>query len=335
MRKTIVVAAGLLVAVLLGADANAAVRSYWDQSAGKWMKYDTEAHRLVPKAYTDYTPIKRQVIDYNGPFHKDTIVIDTSERRLYYVLGDSKALKYGVGVGREGFQWSGSDRVSRKAEWPDWTPPPEMVAREKQHGRILPDHMAGGPDNPLGARALYIGGTLYRIHGSNEPWTIGHAVSSGCIRLTNDDVTDLYNQVKVGTRVVVLTGKESKAQLYALANPPPPPKEEPPPVVASEPIPADTVADAPRTKDDEVVVLAPAGATADAPAMDTTGSIAGDARVKDDDVVVMAPAVESPAGDGVAPSEARIKDDTIAAPPAAAKGDVTVIVNEKPAVAAN
>jgi len=321
MRKTILLATGLAVAALAGTPASADVRAYWDQASGKWLKYDTDSRRVLPK---NFSPIRRQTIDYSGPFHANTIIINTAERRLYYVLGGGKALKYGVGVGREGFQWSGADRISRKAEWPDWTPPQEMVQREKARGRILPDHMPGGPKNPLGARALYIGGTMYRIHGSNEPWTIGHAVSSGCIRLTNDDIIDLYNQVKVGTRVVVLTGKESKAQLYALANPPPPPpKEEPPPAVAEN--------EDPMTKDDQVVVLAPAVAAQGT--VETTGSVAGDVRVKDDDVLVTAPPAE-PLAEEPDPTAARVKDDNVVAPPAKA-GDVTVIVTEKPAVAAN
>ena len=129
-----------------------------------------------------------------------TIVVSTTARRLYFVNGDGTALEYGVGVGRNGFAWSGTKTVTRKAEWPGWTPPPQMLRRRPD----LPRHMPGGIDNPLGARALYLGSSLYRIHGSNEPDTIGAAVSSGCIRMTNDDVVDLYNRVKVGTKVVVL-----------------------------------------------------------------------------------------------------------------------------------
>lgn len=316
MRKTIFLATGLAVAAIAANPASAEVRAYWDQASGKWLKYDTDLRRVLPKSYS---PIVRTTINYDGPFHPNTIVINTAERRLYYVLPGGKALKYGVGVGREGFQWSGADRISRKAEWPDWTPPPEMIKREKARGRILPEHMPGGPKNPLGARALYIGGTLYRIHGSNEPWTIGHAVSSGCIRLTNDDITDLYDKVKVGTRVVVLTGKELKAQLYALANPPPPPpKEEEAPVVAED--------EEQLTKDDQVVVLAPTDG-----AVETTGSVTDGVRVKDDDVLVSAPAME-PVADEPDPAAARVKDDDVVAP---AQGDVTVIVDDEPAVAAN
>ena len=138
-------------------------------------------------------------VDYNGPHRPGTVVIDTSARFLYLVGSDGTARRYGVGVGRQGFQWNGVERISRKREWPGWTPPAAMRKREPD----LPKFMPGGPDNPLGARALYLGGTLYRIHGSNAPWTIGHAVSSGCIRMRNEDVKDLYTRVDVGTKVVV------------------------------------------------------------------------------------------------------------------------------------
>ena len=146
------------------------------------------------------TPIPREVVEFNGRYSPGTIVISTDERRLFYVLGNGRAIAYGVGVGRPGFAWSGTKTVSMKREWPDWRPPAEMLKRRPD----LPRYMAGGPDNPLGARAMYLGTSLYRIHGSNEPETIGQAVSSGCIRMTNEDVVDLYNRVKVGTRVVVL-----------------------------------------------------------------------------------------------------------------------------------
>ena len=129
-----------------------------------------------------------------------TVVISTSERRLYYVLGSGEAIRYGVGVGREGFTWSGTKTVTMKRQWPDWTPPTQMLKRRPD----LPRHMAGGMDNPLGARAIYLGSSLYRIHRSNEPDTIGAAVSSGCIRMTNQDVVDLSDRVKVGTKVVVI-----------------------------------------------------------------------------------------------------------------------------------
>jgi lipoprotein-anchoring transpeptidase ErfK/SrfK len=132
-----------------------------------------------------------------------SVVIRTPERALYFVLGDGKAKRYKVGVGREGFQWSGNSRIVAKEEWPDWRPPPEMIEREAAKGHILPEEMAGGPNNPLGARAMYIGGTLYRIHGNNNPSSIGGAVSSGCIRMTNSDVVELYDLVKIGARIYV------------------------------------------------------------------------------------------------------------------------------------
>ncbi len=146
------------------------------------------------------TAVPRQVVSYNTRYAPGTIVVSTEERRLYYVLGNGQAIQYGVGVGRPGFEWAGSKTVTMKREWPDWRPPAQMLRRRPD----LPRYMAGGPDNPLGARAMYLGGSLYRIHGSNEPETIGQAVSSGCIRMTNDDVVDLYDRVKVGTRVVVV-----------------------------------------------------------------------------------------------------------------------------------
>lgn len=143
-------------------------------------------------------------IRYDGPQKPGTIVIDTKTKFLYLVQDGGRARRYGVGVGKEGFGWTGTETISRKAEWPGWTPPSEMITREKAKGRVLPAHMEGGLNNPLGARALYLGGTLYRIHGTNAPWTIGHNVSSGCIRMRNQDVVDLYERVKVGTKVVVL-----------------------------------------------------------------------------------------------------------------------------------
>jgi lipoprotein-anchoring transpeptidase ErfK/SrfK len=143
--------------------------------------------------------IPKEIVAYETKLKPGTIVVETAERRLYLVLADGKAMKYGIGVGRDGFRWSGQHTITRMAEWPGWTPPAQMRKRVPD----LPAYMPGGPDNPLGARALYIGSTLYRIHGTSEPWTIGQAVSSGCIRLTNEDVTDLYERVRVGALVVV------------------------------------------------------------------------------------------------------------------------------------
>ena len=145
------------------------------------------------------SPIPRETVNSPGNHRPGSIVINTRERRLYLMLGNGQALRYGIGVGRDGFAWSGVKHVSAKREWPDWTPPSQMLRRRPD----LPRHMAGGPDNPLGARALYLGSSLYRIHGSNEPETIGQAVSSGCFRLTNEDVIDLYARVPVGATVIV------------------------------------------------------------------------------------------------------------------------------------
>lgn len=145
------------------------------------------------------SPVPRQVVNFDARYAPGTIVISTAERRLYLVLASGQAMQYGIGVGRPGFEWGGTKTITMKREWPDWRPPSEMLRRRPD----LPRYMSGGPDNPLGARAMYLGGSLYRIHGSNEPETIGQAVSSGCIRMTNEDVVDLYKRVKVGTRVVV------------------------------------------------------------------------------------------------------------------------------------
>jgi lipoprotein-anchoring transpeptidase ErfK/SrfK len=142
---------------------------------------------------------KRKEVDYTSSEKPGTIIIETGDRFLYLVLANDKALRYGIGVGRMGFTWKGTEHISRKAEWPDWHPPAEMLVRQPD----LPDYMEGGPGNPLGARALYLGATEFRIHGTSQPWTIGHAVSSGCIRLTNDDVIDLYGRARVGAKVIV------------------------------------------------------------------------------------------------------------------------------------
>jgi lipoprotein-anchoring transpeptidase ErfK/SrfK len=153
---------------------------------------------------TELAPqFRRTLVDYRTKEPAGTIIVDTANTYLYLVLGDGKALRYGVGVGREGFTWSGAERVTKMAEWPDWNPPEEMIVRQP----YLPRFMAGGETNPLGARAFYLGKTAYRIHGTNQPSTIGTFVSSGCIRLTNEDVMDLYRRVRVGTRVVVLPGQ--------------------------------------------------------------------------------------------------------------------------------
>ncbi|MGB6117977.1 MAG: L,D-transpeptidase, partial [Mesorhizobium sp.] len=143
-------------------------------------------------------------VEYDSREKAGTIIIDQASKFLYFVRGDGTARRYGVGVGKEGMDWRGTEPVTRKAEWPDWRPPAEMIARERAKGRILPVHMPGGEANPLGARALYLGSTLYRIHGTNAPWTIGTNNSSGCIRMRNQDVIELYEMVKVGAKVIVM-----------------------------------------------------------------------------------------------------------------------------------
>jgi lipoprotein-anchoring transpeptidase ErfK/SrfK len=154
----------------------------------------TEVNREVPPEFL------RQEVAYDGRERPGTIIVDTPNKYLFFVEPGGRAMRYGIGVGRPGFEWSGVKSVTRKAEWPDWTPPPEMLLRRPD----LPRHMDGGPGNPLGARALYLGSSMYRIHGTNEPWTIGQNVSSGCIRMMNDDVIDLYERAKVGTKVIVM-----------------------------------------------------------------------------------------------------------------------------------
>jgi lipoprotein-anchoring transpeptidase ErfK/SrfK len=178
----------------------AAVAPGWAQAPRTTMNIGDQPG-YVPSPQEEETDVawQRQPVFFRTTEAPGTIVVHTSERYLYLVQGNNRAIRYGIGVGRDGFQWSGIHKISRKAEWPDWTPPDEMIARQP----YLPRFMAGGPGNPMGARALYIGSTIYRIHGTNQPQTIGHAVSSGCFRLVNGDVTDLYERVPVGTRVVV------------------------------------------------------------------------------------------------------------------------------------
>jgi lipoprotein-anchoring transpeptidase ErfK/SrfK len=155
---------------------------------------------LIPDDSVQLEPeFQKQMVLYRTTEAPGTIIISTADRHLYLVQGNGRALRYGIGVGRDGFTWQGLLKISRKAEWPDWTPPPEMIARQP----YLPRFMAGGPGNPLGARAMYLGATVYRIHGTNQPDTIGTAISSGCFRLVNSDVADLYDRIPVGTKVIV------------------------------------------------------------------------------------------------------------------------------------
>lgn len=185
-----------LAAAVAAAATPAWARLTYDPDTNRWVDVP-DVVRAPNRMH--YTPIPRTVVPYDTKYKPGTIVVETSQRRLYFVLPDGQAIRYGIGVGRDGFRWSGQHAITRKAEWPGWTPPAEMRKRVPD----LPAYMPGGPDNPLGARALYIGSTLYRLHGTSEPWTIGQAVSSGCIRLTNEDIIDLYDRVKVGSLVVV------------------------------------------------------------------------------------------------------------------------------------
>lgn len=184
----------LAIAALLALGTNAA--SAATDIEGMWSPLKSKP---IIETMPEAAAIPREIVSFAGDFAKGTIIVNTEERRLYLVLGDGKAMRYGIGVGRPGFSWTGEHKISAKREWPEWRPPVEMLKRRPD----LPKYMAGGEENPLGARAMYLGSSIYRIHGSNEPESIGHAVSSGCIRMLNEDVIDLYNRVQVGTRVVV------------------------------------------------------------------------------------------------------------------------------------
>jgi lipoprotein-anchoring transpeptidase ErfK/SrfK len=187
-------------ALTLG-QASAVTERYYDPTTRSWQTYKITpeaAGKIVREKY------KRTTVRYRTSEKPGSVIVDTDDRYLYFVLPGGKAVRYGIGVGREGFGWSGKEKVTRKAKWPSWTPPQEMIVRERKKGRNLPRFMPGGPKNPMGARALYLGSTEYRIHGTNEDWSIGRAVSSGCIRMLNEDVEDLYNRVNIGARVTVL-----------------------------------------------------------------------------------------------------------------------------------
>lgn len=193
--------AGMLALASMAGAAQAQTERYYDPVTRSWQTY-----RITPEAAGKIVreKYKRTEVRYRTDRKPGSIVVDTGDRYLYYVLPGGRALRYGIGVGREGFSWSGTEKVTRKAKWPGWTPPKEMIIRERKNGRNLPSYMPGGPRNPMGARALYLGHTEYRIHGTNEDWSIGRAVSSGCIRMLNEDVEDLYNRVTIGAQVTVL-----------------------------------------------------------------------------------------------------------------------------------
>ena len=217
--SALILAGALLLApALLSSAASAQVLGYAAASQGSFpsdsiiaparpaLSDEGDGSGVVPER------LRRAVIAFDTREAPGTVIIDTGNTALYYVLGQGRAVRYGVGVGREGFTWSGVQTISRKAEWPDWHPPAEMIARQP----YLPRFMAGGPGNPLGARAMYLGSSVYRIHGTNDPSTIGKFVSSGCIRLTNEDVADLFSRVDVGTRVVVLPKNSPRLEARGL-----------------------------------------------------------------------------------------------------------------------
>ena len=193
-------AASTLVAAVLATDVRPVAAQSYEMDEGRQMLMGGAPRSRTFGFFGGWNDaISKTTVSYGGTERPGTIIINTAERRLYYVLGEGRAMRYGIGVGRVGFTWKGVKTVTLKKEWPAWTPPPQMLKRRPD----LPRHMVGGVDNPLGARAMYLGSTLYRIHGSNEPETIGQAVSSGCFRMTNDDVVDLYNRVRIGAKVIV------------------------------------------------------------------------------------------------------------------------------------
>ncbi len=205
LKAILIASAVILAPALFATSASAQVLGYADPSVSHdWSDEGLPTPQVTtPESNSaDVMParLRRTVVTFPTREAPGTIVIDTRNTQLYYVLGDNRAIRYGVGVGREGFTWSGVQTVARKAEWPDWTPPPEMIARQP----YLPRFVAGGPGNPLGAAAMYLGASAYRIHGTNDPSTIGKFVSSGCIRLTNEDVKELFSRVRIGAKVIVL-----------------------------------------------------------------------------------------------------------------------------------
>jgi len=210
LKTTVLLAGSALCAALWIGAANAAplpTPATFTTAAVAPLADETEPFELAPN-------LRRQLVAYPANVAPGTVIIDTANTYLYYVLGDGRAIRYGIGVGRQGFTWSGVERVTRKAEWPDWYPPAEMIARQPYLARFT----AGGEGNPLGARAIYLGNTVYRIHGTNAPETIGTNVSSGCIRLLNADVVDLYSRVNVGTKIIVLPNHGAVATIAAPAR---------------------------------------------------------------------------------------------------------------------
>lgn len=216
LSSAVVLAAGLFVAPAFVGSASAQMMSYAPTSQDGFLEDNIMVTPEMERDAASYVMperLRRAEVNYVSNQAPGTVVIDTGNTQLYYILGNNRAIRYGVGVGRDGFTWAGTETVTRKAEWPDWHPPAEMIRRQP----YLPRFMAGGPGNPLGARAMYLGSSIYRIHGTNDPTTIGKFVSSGCIRLTNEDVQDLFRRVNVGTKVVVLPKSAASREMARTA----------------------------------------------------------------------------------------------------------------------
>lgn len=219
---SVAIAASAFIGVSAFSASDAEAKKYFDINSGTWKKEAPVKRRLDQRKVPN--KFKRRNVTVNTTQAPGTVIIHTDEKFLYYITGKNKAIRYGVGVGREGFGWNGEVSIKRKVEWPTWTPPAEMRVRERAQGRELPISMKGGIENPLGARALYLykgnQDTLYRIHGTNQPWSIGLNLSSGCIRMENKDVEHLYERAKVGTKVVVIgPGENASAYIKPQFNP--------------------------------------------------------------------------------------------------------------------
>lgn len=216
LSSAVALAAGLFVAPAFVGSVSAQMMSYAPTSQDGFLEDNIMVTPEMERDAASYVMperLRRAEVNYVSNQAPGTVVIDTGNTQLYYILGNNRAIRYGVGVGRDGFTWAGTETVTRKAEWPDWHPPAEMIRRQP----YLPRFMAGGPGNPLGARAMYLGSSIYRIHGTNDPTTIGKFVSSGCIRLTNEDVQDLFRRVNVGTKVVVLPKSAASREMARTA----------------------------------------------------------------------------------------------------------------------
>ncbi len=222
MGMSLLIAAGV-IAGTASIGVKPADARYFDRTTQTWMDEKPVVNRRIDQR-KPHPKFKRRTVMIRTNERPGTIIIHTDEKFLYYIISENRAIRYGVGVGREGFGWNGEVNIKRKQEWPGWTPPAEMIARERANGRELPAYMEGGPENPLGARALYLfegrQDTMYRIHGTNQPWSIGLNLSSGCIRMMNEDVEHLYELADIGTKVIVIgPGQNSSRYFTEIKNP--------------------------------------------------------------------------------------------------------------------